>query len=610
MDLNLYLGLPRSPRPCTLGLGPDLALSSLYLPSSSTTIEDVRVPVPMSGAVEPSDSHPPYSPSHAEYTPDMPAVLPFHRIDTPEYTPFPSNERYGESSSAIPPIIRDPEGPDVPYSPSSVQPLPALQEPDETAVQDDDSHMVYYPASPLRRADEPVFYSPPYVSGSTNSQDHETATFRFYPSMPMQTGQILCPEDGPSSRPEPLHTTEAHFRRLTESSLRWPNRQFRSLLQHAGERSSFLSPSVPIREQPVCDTLSSQRSLEHTGKHKVSAENDTTETSQEEREEKGRSAANFECNICFDMAVEPVVTSCGHLFCWPCLYQWLHVHSDFKECPVCKGVVTESNITPIYGRGSLQPTVEKNTEDEVSDLTIPPRPRGNRFESFRQLYRPVSRRLGEGIVLSWRRLLDQHMHRENRHEDPSLQEIFDSVHRRALSRMRARRLQREVNPESGSITEDLGLPINNVPNPIRSNTNSIFRDGANLWPQNSMYDHGTDREIGNMVGQNASSSNGYGLSTSSADPLNLEPPTIRHHAESVLAADQASASSTMAMIQGDAAATDALAEPNSAGYSRSSRRRVRSNTYGSFDVDESTLHSFGRPLVPTNRPHHVPSWQA
>jgi hypothetical protein len=59
---------------------------------------------------------------------------------------------------------------------------------------------------------------------------------------------------------------------------------------------------------------------------------------------------NFECNICFQKANEAVVTCCGHLFCWPCLYSWLHVHSFHKECPVCKGVIAETAITPIYGR--------------------------------------------------------------------------------------------------------------------------------------------------------------------------------------------------------------------------------------------------------------------
>ncbi|KAK3405613.1 hypothetical protein EUGRSUZ_K01846 [Eucalyptus grandis] len=88
----------------------------------------------------------------------------------------------------------------------------------------------------------------------------------------------------------------------------------------------------------------------------------------------------FDCNICLDLAREPVVTCCGHLFCWPCLYQWLHIHSDVKECPVCKGEVTTKTVTPIYGRGN-------NTCRPEEDLTlkIPVRPIARRAESFRQV---------------------------------------------------------------------------------------------------------------------------------------------------------------------------------------------------------------------------------
>src|SRR5271163_2259848 len=34
-----------------------------------------------------------------------------------------------------------------------------------------------------------------------------------------------------------------------------------------------------------------------------------------------RSRAQYDCNICFDNARDPVVTQCGHLYCWPCLHE-------------------------------------------------------------------------------------------------------------------------------------------------------------------------------------------------------------------------------------------------------------------------------------------------
>ena len=29
----------------------------------------------------------------------------------------------------------------------------------------------------------------------------------------------------------------------------------------------------------------------------------------------------FDCNVCYETAREPVVTMCGHLYCWGCLYR-------------------------------------------------------------------------------------------------------------------------------------------------------------------------------------------------------------------------------------------------------------------------------------------------
>ena len=33
--------------------------------------------------------------------------------------------------------------------------------------------------------------------------------------------------------------------------------------------------------------------------------------------------STYECNICYELAREPVVTMCGHLYCWPCLYRYV-----------------------------------------------------------------------------------------------------------------------------------------------------------------------------------------------------------------------------------------------------------------------------------------------
>ncbi|KAI3498567.1 hypothetical protein L1887_34343 [Cichorium endivia] len=87
----------------------------------------------------------------------------------------------------------------------------------------------------------------------------------------------------------------------------------------------------------------------------------------------------FDCNICLEMARDPILTCCGHLFCWSCFYQLSYVDSSAKECPVCKGEVTDSSITPIYGNGKNQPVLKLE-----SGVKIPPRPRARRVESIRQ----------------------------------------------------------------------------------------------------------------------------------------------------------------------------------------------------------------------------------
>lgn len=84
-----------------------------------------------------------------------------------------------------------------------------------------------------------------------------------------------------------------------------------------------------------------------------------------------KSSACFDCSICLDFARDPVVTLCGHLYCWPCIYKWFDSQSTSDErpqCPVCKAEISEKTMVPLYGRG------KSFSESEAEGKVIPPRP--------------------------------------------------------------------------------------------------------------------------------------------------------------------------------------------------------------------------------------------
>ena len=70
----------------------------------------------------------------------------------------------------------------------------------------------------------------------------------------------------------------------------------------------------------------------------------------------------FECNICLDVARDAVISVCGHLFCWPCLHQWLETRPNRQICPVCKAGISRDKVIPLYGRGN---TDRKDPRDKV-----------------------------------------------------------------------------------------------------------------------------------------------------------------------------------------------------------------------------------------------------
>ncbi|KAL7216019.1 hypothetical protein ACSBR1_028044 [Camellia fascicularis] len=88
----------------------------------------------------------------------------------------------------------------------------------------------------------------------------------------------------------------------------------------------------------------------------------------------------FDCNICLDSVQDPVVTLCGHLYCWPCIYKWIHFQSVSAEnpdqqkpqCPVCKAQVSQRSLVPLYGRGQTAKSSE--TKSPHLGIVVPRRP--------------------------------------------------------------------------------------------------------------------------------------------------------------------------------------------------------------------------------------------
>lgn len=119
-------------------------------------------------------------------------------------------------------------------------------------------------------------------------------------------------------------------------------------------------------------------------------------------------SAGFECNICLDVVQDPVVTLCGHLYCWPCMYKWLEVQGASSEtedplpqqCPVCKAEVSTSTLVPLYSRGRASRPSKCEVQTKHLGIVIPRRPFGmacsfdsprtasTMSQSYNQIYSP------------------------------------------------------------------------------------------------------------------------------------------------------------------------------------------------------------------------------
>ncbi len=75
-------------------------------------------------------------------------------------------------------------------------------------------------------------------------------------------------------------------------------------------------------------------------------------------------AAAFSCHICLELAHQPVVTLCGHLFCWPCLYRCAPGQLDFPHPSI-----------PAAAHGTAPQQQQRLAWRRVL-LSAPPHPRG------------------------------------------------------------------------------------------------------------------------------------------------------------------------------------------------------------------------------------------
>ncbi len=87
------------------------------------------------------------------------------------------------------------------------------------------------------------------------------------------------------------------------------------------------------------------------------------------------------CKICSEKILDPVITLCGHPFCWGCLHDWKESkQADPFPCPVCSDAIDTRNIVPIY-------MATEQISKKRKERTPPPRPRTN-FDFINGLIQP------------------------------------------------------------------------------------------------------------------------------------------------------------------------------------------------------------------------------
>uniref|UniRef100_J3MQM5 E3 ubiquitin-protein ligase RMA n=2 Tax=Oryza brachyantha TaxID=4533 RepID=J3MQM5_ORYBR len=368
MDLNLYLGLPPLPQPPGR-----LDVAADYPPPPNSGGSAVVVANEQRSSSEPQEVA--VAPPAA--TPPLPVVVP---------TP-PAGAAYSPSNALSTPeqVLVDP------VAAWLVDPVDQRAVPLETP-----SNMAMASSAPAQfaRYDAEFVQALEAAGERRRPQTWLVQSGRAIPTALIRGAEIAA------ARRESAQASPAATERMT------PENRLRRLIQVSDQhRIGRGGPGQVSRghheNSPEADSLAqsinrSHNSLEASRRQKLDGDGKVGKTDAAKKDDScGGCHGSFECNICLESAKDPVVTPCGHLFCWPCIYQWLHRHSEYSDCPVCKSELFEVNVTPIYGRGSA----EQNSP--INGIKIPPRPSAQRTESLRQQLQMPDR----GIANMVRRLI-------------------------------------------------------------------------------------------------------------------------------------------------------------------------------------------------------------
>ncbi len=86
----------------------------------------------------------------------------------------------------------------------------------------------------------------------------------------------------------------------------------------------------------------------------------------------------LECNICYEESDEPVTTTCGHIYCWACIYKWIDLKANHNHCPVCKNTLAQDKLIPLYPKN-----YSNDKANDAETKGVPKRPYAKREEAPR-----------------------------------------------------------------------------------------------------------------------------------------------------------------------------------------------------------------------------------